>query len=409
MQNNAYTEVIDWLYQQFPSYQNLGKSAYKPDLGNILALVSSLDLDYTSLKYIHVAGTNGKGSTCTLMASVLKEKGFKVALFTSPHLFDFKERIRINGAKIAETFVVSFCHEVQKAKLDFQPSFFEITLAMALSYFIKNKVDYVVLETGLGGRLDATNIVHPELSIITNIGMDHMDLLGNTLAQIAGEKAGIMKNKVPVLIGERQDELVDLFESRAEELGCAIAFASDQDLSVPFRQDLKVPYQLRNLNTVLHGLQTLALSYDDALIRKSILNWSQNTGFMGRFYIASKEPTLIFDVSHNAEGIKETLLAIEQMSCRKLKILYGGSNDKDAREIISLFPCTAEVYFTTFSNLRSKSVDDFVALNDYFQLERKIFSNPREALRVIQNSANQEDILLVTGSFFLLSEFSEFF
>lgn len=408
MVNKDYSKTIDWLFQQFPSYQAIGAAAYKPDLGNIIHLLDELGNPEKELRFIHIAGSNGKGSTSSLLASILKESGEKVGLFTSPHIQDFRERIRVNGELISEQSVIDFCRPFQSNQLQIEPSFFEITFAMALEHFKKEECTICVIETGLGGRLDATNCITPLLSVITNISLEHTQFLGNTLEEIAFEKAGIVKPSVPVIIGEKTEETKDVFTKQAElkksPIYWAEEFTSEKIAAFP----LLGSYQRKNFRTVQCALEILiqnGFSITPDTIQRGLDHLTENTGFYGRMQLVSKEPNLILDVSHNADGIQKTLESIQHINQGQLHIVYGTSSDKNYEEIVDLFPSDAQLYFSTFTNLRSISIEQIEQLMDKKELNAKVFSNVKDAIKEAQLTANKEDTILVFGSFFLISDF----
>ncbi len=408
MENRNYTETIDWLFQQFPSYQAIGAAAYKPDLGNILNLLGHLGHPEKNLRFIHIAGSNGKGSTSSLLASILKENGEKVGLFTSPHIQDFRERIRINGEMISEQAVIDFCQPFQSNKLEIEPSFFEITFAMALEHFNKENCTICVIETGLGGRLDATNCITPLLSIVTNISIEHTQFLGNTLAEISAEKAGIIKPTIPVIIGESTPETKAVFSATALQNGAPIQWAENYESTDIFHFPLLGNYQRVNFRTVLCAIETLkshGFSISNETIQKGLDHLTSNTGFYGRMQIVSSQPTTILDVSHNVDGIQKTLESIISSLTGKLHIIYGTSSDKNYEEIVELFPNDATLNFCTFSNQRSitrKQIEDLIQKK---KLNATIFENVKSAISEVQSTANKEDTILVFGSFFLVSDF----
>ncbi|MCE2711011.1 MAG: bifunctional folylpolyglutamate synthase/dihydrofolate synthase [Cryomorphaceae bacterium] len=408
MPNNAYTESLDWLFSQFPSYQTQGASAYKPDLGNIEALCSLLGNPEKSLRFIHVAGTNGKGSVSCMLASILKESGERTGLFTSPHIIDFRERIRINGEVIPEEDVINFCKLIQEISKDLQPSFFEITFAMALWHFKRSKCSICVIETGLGGRLDATNCVMPLVSVITNISLEHTQFLGNTLSAIAREKAGIIKPSIPVVIGECLSESEPVFQEVAMQKNAQLIDCS----GLPFSEEYDLPllgdYQKTNFRTVLQTLEVLKM-YDLTCSREAIQsglsNLHKNTGFFGRMQLIQKEPLILLDVSHNAAGIQQTLDTIHKLNKGKLHLIYGSSSDKDVHSIVKLFPSNASVAFCTFKNLRSLTVEEFEKLNDEFCVKHPIYEDLNMAIEDISLKLDSQDTLLIFGSFFLIADY----
>ena len=403
-----YTETVEWLFQQFPSYQNIGANAYKPDLFNVEKLCSLFDNPQTNQTFIHVAGTNGKGSTSSLIASCLTESGKTVGLFTSPHIKSFTERIRINGEEIEENFIVEFVRKVRKAQLDYQPSFFELSFVLCLTYFRHKKTDVNIIETGLGGRLDATNIIQPILSVITNIGLEHTQFLGNTLALIATEKAGIIKSNIPVVIGEFQKETYPIFEQIAQKKNAKIIVCNQ--LNTNFDTNLLIgDYLKKNARTAYTALEVLDQNYFFGKncyqhFQKGIENLKQNTGLIGRMQVVSTKPYTVFDAAHNAEGIVSLLANINKLSFKKIHIVYGTSADKDLQAIGKLFPKHAQYYFTTFKNKRSTSIEILKTLAEKNKLTAKFFLNAKAGLQNAQNSANEEDIILVFGSFFLLHD-----
>lgn len=402
----TYQEAIDWLFEQFPAYQKVGVSAYKPDLDNILSLCAQLQIDFHSLKCIHVAGTNGKGSTSNMLASIFTQKGYRTGLFTSPHITDFRERIRVNGIEIPEQHVVDFCLEIQQMKLEVAPSFFEITWALALRYFLAENCDYCIIETGLGGRLDATNILSPILSIITNIGLDHVAILGNSLAKIAFEKAGIIKSKTPVVIGETLPESKPVFLEKAKYMQAPIFWAEKSKWNVEF-QFPENSYQWINERTVRTAIEVLDLNFTDEDIRLGIQNLHQNTGFRGRFEILHTSPLTVLDVAHNLDGIRQVLKTILPMNQGNMHIVYGTSSDKDLEQIISIFPSDAQFYFTPFTNERSAKLENLKQISHQLQLQAQFFTHVKEAYSAAQHAANKKDTILITGSFFLISDFFE--
>lgn len=396
-----YDSCIDWLFQQFPSYQFKGASAYKPGLENTLALLDAFDSPQESLKFIHVAGTNGKGSTCSFLTSLLVEKGEKVALFTSPHVYDFRERIRINGVEISQQFVIDFCERIKTINFDFAPSFFEITLAMALCYFQEENCSIVVLETGLGGRLDATNVVVPIISIITNIGIDHTQFLGDTLEAIAFEKAGIIKENIPIVIGQRQLETTPVFEKVAEAKNAPIYFA--EEIELPLKIELQ-GYQAKNLKNALVGLSLLSYSISQNDLDNAIRNLKKNSGLFGRMEKFQDNPTIILDVSHNKEGIEATLNSLPLSDKTKLTILFGASQDKDIDAMIELFPKNAEIHLCTFQNERSQSIERLTEIKEKNSSVLAVHQDVNRAISELSEQMQPTDLLLIIGSFFLISD-----
>ncbi len=407
---NSYEACVEWLFSQFPSYQQLGAVAYKPDLGNIQALLKLFDHPEKELRLIHVAGSNGKGSTSSMLASILTESGEKVGLFTSPHIETFTERVRVNGEMIEEAFVVSFCNKIKQ--LDIAPSFFEITFAMALNYFNESNCSICVIETGLGGRLDATNCILPIASIITNISLEHTQLLGDTEEQIAYEKAGIIKSEVPVFIGRAADHVKDVFTRVAQQREANIFYCGEYFLDHSFTVPLNGDHQQENFNTVLHvinWLNTTGFTINENTISTGLKRLYFNTGFFGRLQLYSKKPRIILDVSHNAEGIAETLKFVRTEFSGKLYIIFGTSSDKEIEKILPFFQSTDHLVFTVFSNPRSSNYTDWIEISVGLQKEPLVFARIDEALTYCKSMVKEKDIILVTGSFFLLSDFFHFF
>jgi dihydrofolate synthase/folylpolyglutamate synthase len=402
-----YSETIDWLFQQFPAYHLLGQQAYNPGLKNTEELAEFFGNPQQKLRFVHVGGTNGKGSTSNMLASILTETGEKVGLFTSPHLFDFTERIRINGQPIDSAFVIAFCEKVRTHKWTIQPSFFEITWMMALSYFEAKKCNIVIAEVGLGGRLDATNIITPVLAIITNIGLDHTHLLGDTKAAIAQEKAGIIKKGIPVVIGEPDSALNQQFDSIIQQVGSS---------RIPLEPITDYPagiigYQKKNYQLVLTAstyLMQIGFQINNNSILKGIQRLKQNTGFIGRLELVDTAPNVYIDCAHNAHGIAELFQSIPS-SEGKLHLLYGTSSDKDLAEIAPLFPSNALYYFTTFSNERSASTAQLQMNFSEIGEKATFFENPLTAYQAMQHAANKNDTCVIFGSFFLIHDFFELF
>lgn len=403
----TYQETVDWLFQQFPSYQNIGGKAYKPGLGNTRRLLEHFGNPHHDLKFIHVAGTNGKGSTCSMLASILTESGNTVGLFTSPHIQDFRERIRVNGNMVSENFVVECTQDIRTADFGFNPSFFEISFLMALLYFKKSNCNICVIETGLGGRLDATNVILPLVSLITNISIEHTQYLGNTITEIAKEKAGIIKKGIPVVIGEREKESSTVFDTVSVNNDAPVFYASDEEITVPGTFPLLGAYQQSNFKLVYKALKlidgTFPVSNGD--IDTGLRNLSKNTGFYGRLQIIEKEPLVIFDVSHNEAGIKATLDYFKEKS--KLIIIYGTSADKNLDAIFQLFPKKVSYFFTEFTNERSASLPKLGEFAAKYGLKGDFYQNPGEALIQAKSIANKTDMILIFGSFFLISDFFE--
>ncbi|MFP4847121.1 bifunctional folylpolyglutamate synthase/dihydrofolate synthase [Winogradskyella sp. PE311] len=401
-----YQDTINWMFQQLPMYQNKGKTAFKKDLSNTLSFSEHLGEPQNKFKSIHVGGTNGKGSTSHMLASILQEAGYKVGLYTSPHLKDFRERIRINGRVVSKQFVIGFVRRNRIFLKNNQLSFFEMTVGMAFDYFEKQKVDIALIEVGLGGRLDSTNIIRPELSVITNIGFDHMQFLGNTLDKIAKEKAGIIKNKIPVVIGETQNETKNVFKEKAKLTKSEIYFA-DQLIDYVLESDLKGSYQIHNIKTVLQSIEILRQSHfniSKAQLLKGLLNVSKNTGFMGRWQVLGHRPKVICDTAHNKEGLSFTIEQLKTETFNRLHMVLGFVSDKDLNSIAALLPKDAIYYFckpNVQRGLDAKILQDFMRNNNcigntYYSVE--------EALLTAKSMAEKQDLIYIGGSTFVVAE-----
>lgn len=403
-----YSQTIEWLFQQFPAYHHLGAQAYNPGLKNIEELSAFFGNPEKQLRFIHVGGTNGKGSVSNMLASILTECNEKVGLFTSPHLFDFTERIRINGIPVEEQFVIDFCEKVRNHHWNIQPSFFEITWMMALEYFSQNQCTIVVAEVGLGGRLDATNIITPFVSVITNIGLDHVQILGNTRAEIAAEKAGIIKTGVPVVLGEIDDETFPVFQEAIIKNNTEIVIP---DPGTPIPKEI-IGYQTGNYRIVSKVCDLLlkqGFACDRETREKGIRNLKSNTGFFGRMEIISEKPLIIADCAHNAEGISALMNAVSSLNKGQLHCIYSTSSDKDLDSILKILPPEAHFYFTTFSNPRSITLENLREKTGQTFKNAIFFQFSSDALKSAQDSANKEDTILIFGSFFLIHDFFDFF
>ena len=402
-----YQETTHWMFNQLPMYQTQGASAYKEDLTNILSLSYHLGNPEKKLQCIHVAGTNGKGSTSHMLSSILQEAGYKVGLYTSPHLKDFRERIKINGVDIYEEFVCTF---IEKHKSYFEKgafSFFEMSVGLAFDYFAKEKVDIAIIEVGLGGRLDATNIITPLASVITNIGLDHTQFLGNTLESIAFEKAGIIKRSIPVIIGEYTTETKPVFLAKAKACDSAIYFASDL-ISETYPSDLIGDYQTHNKKTVL---QTIAIinsqneyKVAENHIKSGLLNVVRNTGLQGRWQQLGESPKVICDTAHNKNGLKIALNQIQKETFSKLHIVLGFVNDKDLEEILPLFPKKAIYYFCKPNLPRGLDANILKQKASTFKLKGEVYNSVSEAYKKALVSASKSDFIYIGGSTFVIAE-----
>ena len=394
-----YSEAITWLFKQFPSYQEKGASAYKPGLERISYLLGIFENPQENQSYIHVAGTNGKGSTCAYINSILIEKGRKVGLFTSPHLFDFRERIKINGVMIGKEEVLHFCSAIKSAELTIKPSFFEITFAMALVHFKNNNCEIAVIETGLGGRLDASNVIKPILSIITPIALDHQQFLGDTLEEIALEKAGIIKENIPVLINNDTESSRNLLVQVANQRNAPVHFPRQLDLPFPLPM-----YQMSNLNTAIEAVKIIDKECTSATIHQALIKLQENSGHFGRFQILQQNPTLIADVSHNPAGMKATIEAVEALGHKKISFILGSSQDKPILDLMHLIPKHAELYLCAFKNERSMKISDLKMIKEQIPQVKKVFEEVNEALREVLRLSHEEDLIVITGSFFLIAD-----
>jgi dihydrofolate synthase/folylpolyglutamate synthase len=431
----TYTETLNYLYTQLPMFTRIGAAAYKADLSNTITLCAALDNPQNKFKSIHVAGTNGKGSTSHMLASVLQEAGYKVGLYTSPHIKDFRERIKINGQKIEKQFVVHFTENIKTKITEIQPSFFEITVAMAFAYFAKQQVDIAVIEVGLGGLLDSTNVIIPELCVITNIGLDHTNLLGTTLPEIATQKAGIIKASVPVVISQTQEETERVFTNKALEKNTSIFFADKvmevigMDSATIGLQKMKVvntakmsitnyeldilgKYQQKNVKGVLLALEILQ-QYNWNISAQNIVdglkNIKNNTGLMGRFDMLETSPMLIADVAHNADGITEVLAQIKNIPHNNLHIITGFVADKAVDKVLALFPKNANYYFTQANIPRALLKENLQETAKQYQLNGEVYNNVNTALQAAKANASKEDIILICGSFFIIAELEQYY
>ena len=433
----SYQDTIDYLYSRLPLFSRIGPAAIKADLHNTIAICDFLGNPQNKFKTIHIAGTNGKGSTSHMLASILQEAGYKTGLYTSPHLYDFRERIKVNGIMCSETFVTSFTNKMKPFIEKVEPSFFEITVGMAFEYFADENVDIAIIETGLGGRLDSTNIINPILSIISNIGMDHMALLGNTLPEIAYEKAGIIKQATPVVISEVIPETKNIFEQKANSLNAPIYYAEEyiqfksfqnnwQTSLFEFNQplihlldaplfpksftvecDLPGKYQYKNLKGVLVAMQILATmgwQISASKILKGLLHVGKNTGLMGRWECIQTTPRIILDVAHNEHGIKALLEQLESLHYAQLHIITGMVKDKDVNAVLNLLPKKAKYYFTQSHIPRALPVSELAAKGNAFDLNGSQFENVNIALQSANKNATANDLILVIGSVFLVAE-----
>jgi len=399
-----YKETLEWLFNQFPAYQKKGKIAYKADLSNITKLVAHLDNPQLKFKSIHVGGTNGKGSSSHMLASVLQEAGYKVGLYTSPHLKDFRERIKINGDMIPANHVVDFVANNKTFFIDNSLSFFELTVGMAFDYFANEKVDIAIIEVGLGGRLDATNIITPEVSLITNIGIDHTSFLGNDLRSIAIEKAGIIKKNVPVVISETQVEVQEVFKEKSTLLNSELIFA-DQLITQNYQTDLLGAYQQKNMKgvvAVIRQLKGFAVSNDGVL--QGLLNTVKNTELLGRWQVLQNKPKVICDTAHNKEGLELTMNQLLKEPFEELRIVFGVVSDKDLSTIFPLLPQKAHYYFCSPNISRAMPVDDLHSAAIEFGLQGAKYNSVNEAFTASKDHSFPNDVIYVGGSTFVVAE-----
>lgn len=401
-----YNETLQWMFSQLPMFQRQGKTAFKKDLTNIIALSKHLNFPETKFKSIHVAGTNGKGSTSHMIASVLQEAGYKVGLYTSPHLKDFRERIKINGKEITENEVIEFIENNKRFFETHQLSFFEMTVGLAFDCFEKNKVEVAVIEVGLGGRLDSTNIIHPEVSVITNIGLDHTQFLGETLPEIAFEKAGIIKPMIPVVIGEFQPEVFPVFQGIASEKESDLYLAENL-VKNNYKTDLKGMYQLKNVKTVVQTLQVLiskGFHISEENINNGLKNVISNTNLLGRWQVLRENPTVICDTAHNTEGLTYVLNQLHQERYDKLHIVFGVVNDKNLETILPLFPINATYYFCK-PNI-PRGLDEILLQRQCakYKLMGNTFNSVENAYKAALKNASKSDLIFIGGSTFVVAE-----
>nr|WP_279343962.1 bifunctional folylpolyglutamate synthase/dihydrofolate synthase [Gramella jeungdoensis] len=394
------------MFQQLPMFQRIGKDAFKKDLTNTYKLAEHLEHPENKFKSIHVAGTNGKGSVSHMLASVFQAAGYKTGLYTSPHLKDFRERIRINGAVIPQENVVSFIEENQTFLGFNRLSFFEMTVGMAFDYFAKEKVDIAIIEVGMGGRLDSTNIIKPELSVITNIGLDHTAYLGDNLRQIAGEKAGIIKEGIPVVIGEKQKETTPVFEETSKKMKADLYFAQEFKFA-KYHTDLKGEYQKKNLKTVLTSLKLLkeqGWSVSEEAIINGLNNVKLHTGLQGRWDVIREKPKVICDTAHNAEGLKLVMKQLAKEDFQHLHMVLGVVNDKDLTKVLPLLSKEANFYFAKPNVPRGLDAKVLQQEAAKFGLEGRVYPSVHDAFLAAEEVALDEDLIFVGGSNFTVAE-----
>lgn len=420
----TYPEAIQYLYDRLPVFHHIGSSAYKPGLDNTIKLLNALHNPQDKYKTIHIAGTNGKGSVSHMLASVLQHAGYKVGLYTSPHLVDFGERIRVDGQPINPEYVIDFVEKEQALFEDVQPSFFEATMAMAFQYFADCMVDVAVVEVGLGGRLDSTNIIKPELAVITNISYDHTGFLGNSLAQIAGEKAGIIKPATPVVIGETLPDTRTVFEQQAEKMNAPVMFAEEvmqvtfsgyknakmlvcTSVGKTYLTGLTGNYQLKNIATTLVAIQQLqkgAFIIPEKAIECGLETVIETTGLQGRWQVVSNHPKIILDTGHNAGGIQFVANQLKQESFSDLRIVIGMVNDKDISTVLSLLPREAVYYFTRADISRALPAGELEHLAQQYHLEGSAYRSVAQAVEQALADAASDDLVFIGGSNFVVGE-----
>ena len=398
---DSYERTLDWMLDQLPMYQRKGKEAYRRNLSRMKEFSSYLNSPEKKIKTIHIAGTNGKGSTAHMISSVLQEAGYRVGLYTSPHLNDFRERIKINGSLIEKEYITKFVQSNREYIDANSLSFFELTVGLAFSYFFNQKVDYAVIEVGMGGRLDGTNLILPELSVITNIGFDHTQFLGNTLQDIAKEKAGIIKHKIPVIIGETKSETKKVFMKRAKMMNSPIIFA-DQQKSVGLSSDLKGSYQKKNIQTATIALSKLNINRH--VIELGLRKVISNTGIQGRWQILSKKPLIISDIAHNQEGLDYVIPQIKTQNFRRLHLVLGFVKDKAVKKLLKKFPSSALFYFAAPNIPRALPIKELENFGIKLNLNFEIFSSVPKALNKAKLTAKADDLIYIGGSTFVVAE-----
>jgi len=401
-----YQSTLDYLFAQLPQYQKIGGKAYKVNLNNIKHICELLGNPHLNIKTVHVAGSNGKGSVSHMLASILQEAGYKVGLYTSPHLKDFRERIKINGIDISEKDVVDFVADHKEILTDTNPSFFEWTVGLAFHYFEKEKTDINIIETGLGGRLDSTNIITPELSVITNISLEHTAILGDTIELISKEKAGIIKHRTPVVIGKTQEISEPIFNKIASELSSPIYYA-DKEKSKKYTLDLIGEIQQENARTAVKAINILQgkeFTISENNIEDGLANVIENTRLLGRFQIMSNKPTIVYDTAHNPDGIYKVVTEINRLSPSKLHVVIGMAKDKSHKEMLSPFPENTIFYFCTSTNNRVLNAVKLTEIAHSLNIKGNPFHSVKAGLREAKCNASESDLILVTGSNFVVAD-----
>jgi len=417
-----YKKTIDYLYSLVPAYQKVGNKALKIDLSNITKLCESINNPQNNYPTIHIGGTNGKGTVSHLIASVLQTDGKKVGLYTSPHYIDFRERVKIDGVYISQEEVITFVEMIEDQIIQIQPSFFEVTVAMAFYHFGVHTVDYAVIEVGLGGRLDSTNIITPEMSVITNIGMDHMATLGDTIAQIAGEKAGIIKPEIPVVIGEYHPESIKVFENKASDTRSIIIHAYDEWSSTESKEAISHikdndeyefkkmgPFHLSNTRTALTAITTLSPEINEETVTSGINNFINNTNYKGRWQIISELPDVIFDSGHNTHAIQKSMEYLSESHYAQLHFVLGFSKDKDINGIIDYLPVHGKFYLSKIEMFRGAEVDSFRGLFESKSLDHEVYISLHSAYLAAIRTAQKDDLIFIGGSSYVVGELLHIF
>ncbi len=401
-----YKATLDWMFSKLPMYQRQGNTAFKKDLTNTVALAEYLDNPHQQFKSIHVAGTNGKGSTSHMLASILQEAGYKVGLYTSPHLKDFRERIKVDGKLIRKNCVINFIKRNQSFLEQQQLSFFEMTVGLAFEHFAKQKVDIAIVEVGLGGRLDSTNIITPVVSVITNIGYDHTQMLGETLAEIAFEKAGIIKETIPVIIGERQEEVIAVFNAQADKKNTSLTIAENK-IKDTYKTDLQGVYQQKNIKTAIQTINVLkkkGFTISDKDRNDGLLQVVKNTGLLGRWQVLQDKPKIICDTAHNKEGLIYVLKQLLEEDYENLHIVLGVVNDKNLETILPMFPKDAQYYFCRPNIPRGLDAKALKKEAAKFDLIGKVYATVDEGLKAAKSTVTTNDLIFVGGSTFVVAE-----
>ena len=394
-----YRETEYWILNRLPFYQSQGLKAYKPGIDNIRFFVEQLNLNLLEIKFIHVGGTNGKGSTCAYLSSIIQESGYKVGLFTSPHFFDFRERIKVNNKKIEKDFITKFIQENIELIEELNLSFFELSFGMSLYYYFEQKVDYAVIEVGLGGRLDATNIINPLLSVITNISYDHTEILGNTLEKIAYEKAGIIKKNTKIIIGERDKKTQNIFIQKAEENFSDVIFASDYKTDF---ENSEIEYQNKNIRTAVQVSKNLNdQNINETSIKRGIMNLDSNTDFYGRWTIINYNPKVIFDSAHNESGFSYLSQQLEKLNYDRLFIILSFVKGKDIKKLITLLPKKSLIYFTSSNTERSMNYEEIIqCVKENINFDK----NPMKVYKEVLKQSSSKDLIIITGSNYIAKE-----